>query len=218
MTPSSAQWRTRNLLQRTAVGLAVGAAVSVSGCGSEPADHHTDASSAAITADGGAADGALGADGSALDGATSGGDGSLPADANTTTTDDGSVKADGSAPEDASTTADSSAPDAAIAGPVNCTVTPVVFPSFSKACNDPSQCAYGLQPVDCCGARRAIGLRADALADFNKAAQKCTNELPACGCFSEAVTTDDGASKKGQVESSIRVQCVAGMCGSSFSP
>jgi hypothetical protein len=85
------------------------------------------------------------------------------------------------------------------------------FPSFSKACAVPADCAIGFHQINCCGTQQAIGIAASEQAAFAAAEATCASQYPGCGCAGGPTTAEDGkAADMGNAQ--IQVACTGGAC------
>jgi hypothetical protein len=66
--------------------------------------------------------------------------------------------------------------------------------SSLKACTSSSDCGYVRHMVSCCGAIEIIGVAAANVGEVTACVQAWQAHLPACGCGSNGVTTEDGKS------------------------
>jgi hypothetical protein len=101
-------------------------------------------------------------------------------------------------------------PFAALAGDVQCYVTDLVFPSFDMTCDVDSDCVVGVQQVNCCGTRRALGLNGNELDRFTKDEAICEREYAACDCADFGIEADDG--QRTYEAADIGVACSDGAC------
>jgi hypothetical protein len=71
------------------------------------------------------------------------------------------------------------------------------FPTFNKYCTTAQDCALVTHLTDCCGDTLVTAISAQLVAEFNMAEATCDAQYPACGCFSDMVTVEDGSKFRG---------------------
>lgn len=84
--------------------------------------------------------------------------------------------------------------DAAISDDLKltCNADDSVFPTFSRSCQDATECAIATHQIDCCGSTIATGIVKADLAAFEQAESDCQPLFPGCGCASLPPVLDDG--------------------------
>ena len=93
------------------------------------------------------------------------------------------------------------------------------FPTFDRACNSDSDCTFGMHETDCCGSMTALGIATSAVALFGTDEALCEAMYPGCGCASDSVETDTGASvPPGDGPSAVVVHCTSNICTTSVRP
>jgi hypothetical protein len=90
-----------------------------------------------------------------------------------------------------------------------CDKDPPVFPGFTKECSTDADCGWGLQQIDCCGTKVAIGVWAPVLGVFKGEEQICEAQFPKCNCPAQPSKADDG---KTSAPDGFAVKCVANQC------
>jgi hypothetical protein len=103
--------------------------------------------------------------------------------------------------------------DAAIDAPyAACFSSAGAVTSSLKACTGTSDCTYVRHFTNCCGSVELIGVTKASLGEVTSCEQAWDSHFPACGCFSNSVTTEDG---KSDVDGAApQVDCVPTNSGS----
>lgn len=84
-------------------------------------------------------------------------------------------------------------PDADSGTPVvECSKSPITFPTFDKACTDSKQCGFGWHQTDCCGSQLGVGWNVAEKTRFDAAEKTCRMQFPICGCPAGPQKTEDG--------------------------
>jgi hypothetical protein len=133
--------------------------------------------------------------------------------------DAGAGGRDGSVEPGTDAGVDSGMSDAAVAPGQDAGVSPLdcnAFPAFDRSCDDASDCVVGARQISCCGGALMTGLNAAALSSFQDAASICATQFPACGCAAWANIADDGSTADIAGTAQAGVECIAGMCQSTF--
>ena len=87
--------------------------------------------------------------------------------------------------------------------------------SFARNCLSQDECIAFEHQINCCGTKRALGMRSDQGGALSSFEATCRAGYPACGCAELATQADDGTtSTSGEP---ARAACVAGVCTSTFS-
>ena len=87
-----------------------------------------------------------------------------------------------------------------------------VDPSL-KQCVAASDCVIGQEQTDCCGTILYVGLNASSAPAFDACQAAWLAHFPACGCFSENTSTEDGKTAyPGMDAGAPQVRCSGGTC------
>jgi len=89
-----------------------------------------------------------------------------------------------------------------------------VFPAFSRACEQDSECAVAIHQINCCGSKVAIGINALVKSVFAAEEAKCEGQFPKCKCMQLPTKADDG---KTAPDDAFAAKCDQKQC-SSFVP
>ncbi len=84
-------------------------------------------------------------------------------------------------------------------------------------CVDDAGCAVAVVQLDCCGSLAETGIAGDAQRAVSFTNAQCAEALGECGCLAEPTVADDGTSAP-NVATSANVQCVEGLCRTTFGP
>jgi hypothetical protein len=129
--------------------------------------------------------------------------------------DDAHVNADSSVHRDAGTPSGDEQgivlcqfgmPDAGVVPPGATTAT------YADDCNVNSDCAIGNHLEDCCGSKRALGIRASEQPRFTASGGLCGSEFGMCNCPAAPPRADDGEASQFADGRDIVASCVAGAC------
>jgi hypothetical protein len=104
------------------------------------------------------------------------------------------------------------------AGGVRCWPGTASFPTFDKHCSAPSDCALAVHTLSCCGNVLVTAINSGAVPAFNDAEATCNSQYPACGCFSNSVTIEDGVAygNVASPTSAVSAACVSNSCLATF--
>jgi hypothetical protein len=90
------------------------------------------------------------------------------------------------------------------------------FPDFDRSCTTEADCFVAMHLTDCCGSQRAMGISTSETDRFSAAEAACASMYPACGCFSDAITADDGSMGSSSTGDAPTLACDSGICATSF--
>jgi len=83
------------------------------------------------------------------------------------------------------------------------------------SCTVADDCAVLVRQIDCCGSLHATGMRSDDAANALADEEQCSDAFPDCDCASQPTIADDGSSA-GNLGVDPALDCVAGLCTTSF--